>query len=572
MTDLGDSFIEQLSQFNPSTNVNDENANLPHEELLHNQKFLLNILSDSAANNSQFLSLIYGNLMDYDSQGNKLFFNGGNLDCFEKKQAWLAIDDGAVVNDTAFQSNNADKLLVYKGRRSYVDSSGEHGAWMERDFFIPQFLRGSELVLMMKGTGVYLNTNTPDVPFEYNVPYCNVSTIPNVYAVGHPVCLTPGSSGSSGTPSSPATTATPEFGACEPDLTSNCFARYEDIGVEVIGAIDETQSIEVVGPWPHHNLYAQQDDWLPEYRTVIVKFRIGKGTETIKVRIRRTRSDGAVAFSQMFLGGLPHPFDDYEITHADINEFYDFTNGITKWNVTTVNGRHVGKSCSEAKLPNLMTKEDWLCQTQFVKEITEWDWDQANGPRQNELEFASDVPFTVSKTHGMEFDPEFTRYAHVDMRVDGPDPGLAFMGVTFSISENDFSEDDTCDTTNPDDICGYVKFDIWTKVVNTNDFANPNFPGEYTRFTYNVPVLKKHTLGYLGYFEMYGNFYQNLTDSRGALVYVTISRDGESTEDTFNGNLTIVGTKMGLAVPPDDIKDPGTYTDIFVGGVEDCVV
>lgn len=571
-------FIEELSLLNPTINVNDENANLPHLELHSNQKFLLNLLNNSAFNNSQLLALIYGNLLDYDSQGNKIFFNGGKFDCFEKKHKWLAINDGSVVNDEDIQLENADNLLVYKGGVSYKDSSGSHGIWLERDFFIPQFLRGSELIFAVKGTGVYLNTITPDVPFDTNIPYCDVSDIPNVKIVGHPDCLTTGTTGTTGTSTTGSTgtsttgsTASPETGTCEPDLSDDCYARYEDLGIEVVGAVGTIQEIKTLGPWPHHSLYAKQDDWKPEYRTTIVKFRVAKNTTSVKIRLRRTKSDGAIAFSNMFLGGLPHPYESYNIEDADINEFYDYINGITKWNVTTVNGRHVGEGCGETRLPNILTKKNWLCLNQFVRNIEEYDWDQANGPRSVDLEFGSSVPFSIPATHGMEFDPEFTRYAHFDMRVDGPDPGLASMGFTFVASENEFSTTASCSGSDNDAICGYVKFDVWTKVVNTNSFANPSFV-DYNRFTYNVPILKRFLNGELGYFEIYGNFYKDLKDSRGALTYFTISRDAEDNSDTFDGNLVIVGTKIGLAVPPDDIPDPNSYTDLFIGDIVDCIV
>lgn len=576
MANFEDKFIEEVSRLTPGSNVNDENANLPHLELEHNLKFLFNTLSNTGVNNSQLLSLIYGNLLDYDSNGNKVFFNGGKFDCFEKKQIWLAINDGAVTNDVDIQDEGAEDLLVYKGRTSYTDDAGEHGVWLERTFYIPKFLRGSELIFGLKGTGVYLNSSITDVPFDLNIPFCDNSDIPNVFAVGNPPCLTPGTTGTTGTSGSPTsgspTTGSPADGTCEPDLSTNCYARYEDIGIEILGALQQIQNIEVIGPWPHHSLYAKQDDWLPEYRSTFVKFKVGENTENITIRIRRTRSDGALAFSNAFLGGLPSPFDSYELNDADVNELYDFVNGVTKWNVTTVNGRHVGADCNSSKLSNLLTKRDMFCINQFIRDIEEYDWDQLNGPIPNEVEFESTVPFSVPATHGLEFDPEQTRYAHFDMRVDGPNPGLAYYGATFIVNENDFSESDTCvDAESDDDICGYVKFDVWVKVVNTNDFANPSFV-DYERFTYSVPISKRLLDGGLGYFEIYGDFYNGLTEGRGALAYFTISRDAESDEDTFGGNINIIGSKIGLAVPPDDIPDVNNYDDLFIGGIEDCSI
>jgi len=581
MTNFGDSFIQDISLLNPSVNVTDENANLPHLELLHNQQFLLNLLNNSSSNNSQLLSLIYGNILDYDSSGNKIFFNGGKFDCFEKKHSWLAINDGSVSNETDIQLEGASDLLVYKGGISYTDTNGSHGIWLERDFYIPTFLRGGELIFAIKGTGVYLNSLVPNVPFDSEIPYCDSSTITNVEFVGIPNCLSAGTTGTTGTGTSgtsgtgtsgtSATTGSPADGTCEPDLSTNCYARYEDVGIEIVGAVGTIQEVIVLGPWPHHDLYAKHDNWLPKYRTNILKFKVGKNTETIKIRIRRTKVDGAIAISNMFMGGLPHPFEEYNITNADINEFYDYINGITKWNVTTVNGRHVGNGCGNVLLPNLMTKQDWICLTQFVKNVDQLDWDQENGPRSVDLSFGADVPFSIPATHGLEFDPEFTRYAHFDMRVDGPDPGLSFMGITFAVSENEFSGTSACTSASDlDTICGYVKFDIWVKVVNTNDFANPSLI-DYTRYTYNVPILSRYLQGGLGYFEMYGNFYEDLTSNRGSLVYFTISRDAENDADTFEGNLIILGTKIGIAVPPDDQPSAGEHEDLFIGEGQDCI-
>ena len=571
MSDIQDGFIEELSLLNPSVNITDENANLPHLELHHNQKFLLNLLNNSSSNNSQLLSLFYGNLLDYDSKGNKIFFNGGRFDCFEKKHAFLALNDGSVVNDTDIQLDGANNLLVYKGGISYSDSNGNHGIWLERDFYIPQFLRGSELAFAIKGTGVYLNSQITDVPFDSDIPYCDSSTIPNVKFVGTPSCLTTGTTATSSAPtSSTPTTASPEDGTCEPDLSTNCYGRYEDVGIEIIGAIGTVQDVVTLGPWPAHNLYAKQDDWKPEYRTQLVKFKVGKNTTTVKVRLRRTKNDGAIALSNMFLGGLPHPYDDYNIINADINEFYDYNNGITKWNVTTVNGRHVTPNDGDAKLPNLVTIEKWMYLNQFVKHIDQFDWDQANGPRSVELEFGSTVPFSEPATHGLEFDPEFTRYVHFDLNVSGPNPGQASLGFTFVVSENEFSTTAACSGTDLDSICGYVKFDVWVKVVNTNNFANPSFV-DYNRFTYQIPILQRYLTGELGYFEIYGDFYEELLNRRGAKVYFTISRDAEDSIDSFNGNLVIIDANIGLANPPDDMPVSGSYSELFIGDAEECI-
>lgn len=563
-------FINEISKLNPSTSVNDENANLPHLELEHNIKFLANLMSVSSTSSPNFLSLMYGNLLDYDNKGAKIFFNGGNMDCFEKKHAWIAVDDGEVVNDTDIQQESgADRLLVYRGDATTVDSDDtEHGRWIQREFFIPPFLRGSELIFAVKGTGV--NTLAAQtVEFEYEIPYCDSSTIPNVSAAGAVPCVS--GTGTSGTS---ATSTTGSSGTCVPDLNSGCYARYEDIGIEVVGAQGTTQFVRTLGPWPHHKFYAEQPSWRPEYRTVAVAFRVSKNTETVTIKIRRTQSVGVVAISQMFLGGLPMPFADYDISHLDINELYNFNAGVTKWNVTTVNGRHVSPDCGNSKLPNLLTKEQFLCLQQFNRNIEEFDWDQLSGPRSTELMFstATGAPSSIPRTHALEFDPEFTRYVHYDMRVDGPNPGLCYIGISYAVNQNEFSNPVTCAVMSGADdnaICGHVKFNVSVGVVNTGQFSNPS-DVSYKNFSYKVPIPVYALKGKLGYFEVYGDFYQDLVDSRGAIAYFTISREGESEDDTFEGNFLMVGAKTGIAVPPDDAPNVGNYPDLFAGDNAEC--
>jgi hypothetical protein len=570
MTDIfNEEYIDDISLTNPSTNVTDENINLPLMELKHNSDFLMNLLSLSTASSPNLLSLIYGNLLDYDSTGKKIFFNGGNLDCFEKKHSWIAVNDGAVANDTEIQNSGAAKLLVYKGGVSFIDAGGiEHGKYIQREFFIPQFLRGSELIFGIKGTGVYLSSQSELVPFDYNIPYCNSSTVPNISAVGTPPVITFGTTGTTGIGTS-GTSGTSGVGTSGTsgfvyDLSTGCHARYEDIGIEIIGATATIQEIETIGPWPHHKQYAEQNEWLPEYRTKYVIFKVGKNTSSIKIRIRRTREDGAIAISQMFLGGLPQPFTDYDLFNADINELYNFTYGITKWNVSTVNGRHVSEVCGNSKLSNLMTKEQWLCLQQFNRNIEEFDWDQETGPRPNELEIPSGPPGITPQTHVLEFDPDFTRYCYFDMRVDGPNPGLCSLGISYFINSNDFSETPACSGS-----CGTVKFDVWVAVVNTNDFGNPS-DTQYRKFSYLVPIPADAVDGKMGYFEVYGDFYQDLLNQRGAIVYFVLSRDGSDATDTLQGNFLLAGCKTGIAVPPDDMPNAGTYINLFVGSNNDC--
>lgn len=563
MAQFGDEFIDEISKVNPSSLVNDENANLPLDELQHNVQVLAKLLSVSSTSSPSLLSSIYGNLLDYNNKGVKIFFNGGNFDCFEKKNAWLAIDDGDVVNIRDIQSSGADDLLVYKGPTTTVDEDGtEHGRWLEREFFIPQYLRGSELIFAVKGTGV--NTGfDQNISFIYEVPYCNTSEVPNISSAGEAPCLTVGPSGveTSGT-----------SGICDPDLSSGCYARYEDIGIEVVGAV---QVVKKLGPWPNHRWYAEHADWLPEYRTTSVLFKVNKNTDVIKIRIRRTRSDGAMAFSQMFLGGLPSAFKNYNIKNLDINELYNFQNGVTKWNVTTVDGRHVAQDTTTGKLPNLLTKEQFLFYSQFNQNIENLNWDDdSTAPRQTSLSFSTSTgaPSAAPRTTILEFDPEADRIAYYDMRVDGPNPGSCYLGVSYFVNENEFSGTISCPTSADEtSICGYIKFDVSVGIINSGpQSVVSNIT--YRTFEYEVPIPAYTLKGKMGYFEIYGDFYQDLLDTRGSIAYFNISRKGTDTADTFEGNFLLAGMKTGITVPPDTYvaESITTYDDLFKGDGNDC--
>jgi len=552
-------FINEISLLNPNANVTDENVNIPLQELQQNINVLAKLVSVAAANSPSFLSQLYGNLLDYDARGNKIFSNGGNFDCFEKKNAWTAINNGLVSNDSDIQGDGAKQLLVYKGGKSFTDVNGEHGIWLEREFYIPPLVRGSQFVFAIKGTGVNTLLDQ-EVPFDYEIPYCNDSEVPNISGVGTPGC-------------SPSTSSSPASGTCVPDLSTGCYARYEDIGLEVIGTGVTIQDIRTVGPWPMFELYANDfQQWKPEYRTVYIVFRAGFNTESVKIRIRRTRNDGALAISQMFLGNLAIPYDDYEFENLDINSFYNFNLGITKSNVTTVDGRFSAGSCGRAKLPNLLTREQINCAIQFNRTIEEFDWDQLSGPRHTELEFsaATGAPTGyLPKTNVFEFDPHFTRFMHYNMRVDGPSPGLCFLGISYFVNQNAFSDTVTCGIsgTDPQRICSHIKFDIKVAIVNTGEFGNPS-DLLYKTFSYLVPIPAYTLTGKMAYFEIYGDFYQDLQNSRGAIAYFSISRDGESTLDTFPGNFMIAGAKTGFANPTDDIPNSGVYPNLFVGQTE----
>lgn len=569
--EFSEEFINDITTLSSSSNATDENINVPILQLQHNIKYLLNILStNSSSSVNSLLSLIYGNLFDYDSVGNKIFFNGGNLDSFEKKNTWIAINDNVVVNDTAIQSSGADNLLVYKDIASTTDETGDHWRFLQREIYIPQHLRGSELVFAIKGTGVYLTDADSDLPFTEDITYCTSKNSSNIEVVEIPLCYSPGTTatsgtgtsgtsgiGSSGTSGTTGTSGIPGI-TCIPDLSSGCYGRYEDIGIEILGAVTTVEEIVKIGPWPYHDLYANAE-WGPKFRTAFVKFKVGPTTNSIKIRIRRTRSDGAIAISQMFLGGLPTPYSGYVFNKIDINELYDFSTGFTKWNVTTVNGRHAGSLKTKTQLSNLLVSESWAHLQQFNKVIDTFIPVGVSGASQVSYDIPALSGGDIPSDTGWSFGSISNSKAMFKMTVDGSSPGLAYIGINYFTKDNSFST-----VVNDTSGCGVVKFKVHVKTIVQS--VTPNISASYATYTYSMPInYDSHVNGDFKYFEIYDDFYANLPKDKGAILYFIIERD-TSNSDNFGGDCVIISAKTGIAVPEDntELEIDTEYNTIFV--------
>lgn len=548
MPTYSNEFIDEITQVSPNDLVTDETQNLVTNELQSNILYLVNLLSATTTNGGASQSS--DNLLNYDSNGNKISSNGGTFDTFENKNAWTAVEDNTVVNDTKI-SDAPLNLLIYNGLSSTIESGINSNSWIEREFYIPPQLRGTELLFGIKGTGLNANPTSTD-----EATYCNASTVPGVSAAGI-----------SG---------------------STCNARYEDIVIGVKGTETEITASRTLGPWPHFSYYAP-NSWKPAYRSAFVPIKVGTNTESIKVKIYRTRLDGAIAISNMILVALPSPFESYAYNNVDINEVYDFTNNFLKFNSTTVNGKHVSQNTVNNKLSELITKDQLIQFSQYNKDIS-FDWDQISGPRLIEVDNTeTDSP----KINAFEFDPDFTRYLHFNMKTNAPNPGMCCLSFNYFITENEFSGtvscsggttlqsdvvfppvdcttiDEACYNSNsnlrkeidPTDYCKNVKIDVYYKTVNPGEPANPDF-ATFTKVT-NIIAIPKNLIvnGNLGHFEIYHNFFEGLKNNvRGAITLFSISRNGTDPLDTFEGNFLVGPTQISIANPPDDMPATGSYT------------
>jgi len=82
-------------------------------------------------------------------------------------------------------------------------------------------------------------------------------------------------------------------------------------------------------------------------------------TKSVKIKLFRTSNTGYLHIDKVFIGGITIPYDNsdekYTLQYIDINEFYDFENGVTKVNASTVLGHKVSDSLSTIVGNDLIT-------------------------------------------------------------------------------------------------------------------------------------------------------------------------------------------------------------------------
>lgn len=267
-------YNDELSLLNPTLNVNDTNINVPLEQLKQNTDYLLSFNNG----NRQLLPLIYGNLWDYTVDGQRFLFNGGKFDSYKKCQVWAALDQFNVVNDSRIVFDSVGQRMVYT-EQTGVDNAPSP-VWLEREIFIPESLRGQQIMFSLKAAGS--------------------SAIAN-WSISN--------------------------------------ALTESIGVEIIGATQTIQEFFDVGAVSNFYYYNAGRN-APEMTTIYVPFNVDINTVSVKVKVFRTTAVGFLHIDKVFVGGLTLPYDTYSVQNIDINEFYDYSKGQTKFNASTVLGHY----------------------------------------------------------------------------------------------------------------------------------------------------------------------------------------------------------------------------------------
>lgn len=286
---------KDISLVNPTDLVNDQNANAASSEIQGNIEYILNYLNGNKA----LLSGIFGNLWDYNADGKRILSNGGKFDTYKKCNTWKSLSSFAVSNDTEITFDSIGEKCVYLG---ISEDTVNREKWIERDIWIPEVLRDQQLVFSIKAAG---------------------STGASEWATSNSV--------------------------------------FETIAIQILGGEEDVNAFRTVGSWDNH-AYFSNDSYSPSMITANVPFRTNKSTTSVKVKIFRTVSEGYLHIDKVYVGGIALPYDNeietYDFNNVDINELFDYTNGVTKVISTGVMGHKVPEKFEKAKGADLVTFEN----------------------------------------------------------------------------------------------------------------------------------------------------------------------------------------------------------------------
>lgn len=299
-------FKRDISSVNPSDFLNDKKINSPLIDLLNNELYILKLING----NRTLLKSIYGNLLDYNINGDKILVNGGRMNSYKNCHSWKALKNFKINNDEDLFFDEANENMVYKGYTDVsinsIDYNVNREAWLERDIFIPEILRGQELVLAIKGSKFPASTSW-EISGSQNVALEDM---------------------------------------------------YETIAIEVENARDTVREFKILGPFENFNDF-NNESYDPKMITSYVSFVTKLDSPSIKVKIFRTDNDGYLHINKIFIGSLTLPYDNeitkYELKDIDINNFYDFDNDNSKLTATSVMGRTFTPLGYETKVNDLVS-------------------------------------------------------------------------------------------------------------------------------------------------------------------------------------------------------------------------
>ena len=165
-------YISRVRRLSTTDAINAEVVNSIMQELQHNIDVLYNSISLSN-NNWNVSELVFGNMMDINSTGEKVFVNGGRLDSVEK-----VLSFSSSLGNVSYENNDE---IVVNIEGSPADIEGEHFLrWdlpfgvnenivLTRNIAVPEQLRHQNIVIGCKLCGYIFNEAIKNERFDIYV-------------------------------------------------------------------------------------------------------------------------------------------------------------------------------------------------------------------------------------------------------------------------------------------------------------------------------------------------------------------------------------------------------------------
>lgn len=166
-------FIKNISKLSSENAVSPRSANLPHDELQHNIETIYNSLANTYKV-GDIGQLLYGNILDLDSNGQRKYVNGGTFDTDEKVFSWnshngteisLTTIRDAIRDDTGSYTNGVMKVKLSRPSAS----SGEAYARITRIIQLPPAIRTQKLIIAVKAAAISKDGRYDELPLTMKV-------------------------------------------------------------------------------------------------------------------------------------------------------------------------------------------------------------------------------------------------------------------------------------------------------------------------------------------------------------------------------------------------------------------
>jgi hypothetical protein len=146
-------YLPRIKRFSDIEAVSEENFNTVIQQLQHNIDLLYNNMA-SSPQNWNVSELVFGNMMDFDSTGQKRFINGGRMDAIEKvlsfqsTQGILALEDNDQLVDISGNLITGTKWLRWD-----LDAGLQSNLVLSRSIQMPPPLRHQNILIAVKLCG-----------------------------------------------------------------------------------------------------------------------------------------------------------------------------------------------------------------------------------------------------------------------------------------------------------------------------------------------------------------------------------------------------------------------------------